>query len=593
MQKQENNASEHNIIELIQMVEYYQRQADIARKAAKDNPAGSKIHTLMGPLAVRNVDPGEQFDRLAMGLQRMIDSYANIILEGKGKPQVKKTKIQNIKGEEIKASKIVDEENPEVTENEEIKEAIKTITDLVLEENEITEICELWNAHIPSERIKTEITEEDHNNPEIVIEVERVSHLVSHQVKRTLSSREKARNLYLLHMEQQGISTEDIKARTIDQKIAVMNNKHKSAKLKNEKLNSEEKLAALNVKVKRKINSILPMKAMETIETKIVEGFEFNIALLAGTFAKGKISEEDEIKLNAIRLAASGQFDAAVSLVYNFFNKNGMTVELSKMFVSKLMGADKYKEVEDLIVNIFKYHKFKDKDYTKGIEKAKNVLKAYTRRHKVDNKGNKITENIDGKDIPVFIYWSEKKIESFIQNCVNKAISLGIISTPKSETSEESSETMEEPVSSGQAESSSESNTDENISGEIKEKIPEVETKKKTTAANTTKAKSTSSGTETTEESIEEDIPTVVVKAKALDAKKRTGEVVGFPFKVITKAKDDTVFERAFSQKFRAELARIIKNNNNPANENLELPKGFENYKPGIKFKVIMQYPAK
>ena len=169
------------------------------------------------------------------------------------------------------------------------------------------------------------------------------------------------------------------------------------------------------------------------VNSKFISGDDFNDLILLGVDKESKASAEDIVKLQAIRLMAVGEESRAVALVYKFYEKQGFTQEIARQFVFELMKQNPFKELEEAIRALFYHHQKSAKSgqeliaWKAGLGAAVSMLKAYTRKFKMTDEGEKVMKEVDGKQVPEFIEWNQSKIDNFIDRCIKETEKVGLI----------------------------------------------------------------------------------------------------------------------------------------------------------------------
>ena len=170
------------------------------------------------------------------------------------------------------------------------------------------------------------------------------------------------------------------------------------------------------------------------LKDKVEIDGQFNFELLTGK-PNDKLTSTDLVQIEAIRRTASGDFQGAVDFVKTAFRKTkGFNPDFAAMFVNQLMASNPYSLLKNLVLELMlegysKEEPSRDKNYRGHLAHLDLMIQPIRlfSKHKTDK-----TTEVDGKDVPVYTFWSQSKINSFINNIIADARIKGII-PPKSE----------------------------------------------------------------------------------------------------------------------------------------------------------------
>lgn len=423
------------ILELTTLVAHYRNEAsrarELATRKANENKAIFKDSKMPLP------DAGAEFESLAQVYETALRKLAMMKLEASGLVIPFSTEIKDESGKEVTSSTKPEEEASEEIENEKIKEEAMRLVDLDLTFDRKKLIADLWTSGKTGEVVEGEVTEEDRNNPDYVIETRAKKdgdETTEVEVKRTLHDKELAVRDYDKLMKDKVDLTKISHQEKRAQIMAVVGEVKRISKEREEK-SVIQKIKEIGVKEERETKVSFNGKELIDRHSKLIVGDSFNTLILLGSDDKDSVNAEDIVKLRAIQHKAVGEEKKAISILMNFYKDKGFTEEHARQFLYKLMRKDPFAELSQLIVNLFYHHQKSATDKTAttawmaGLAMAKSLVKAYTRKFKVDGKGNKVmVDSADKKQqVPAFEYWPESKIDNFIIRCIEEASKAKVI----------------------------------------------------------------------------------------------------------------------------------------------------------------------
>ena len=158
----------------------------------------------------------------------------------------------------------------------------------------------------------------------------------------------------------------------------------------------------------------------------------FNVLVLTGSDDENDTPAEDLIKLKAKQLMSAGNEQMAIACIQTLYSEKGMTKEMARNFLFKLIREDNNSELKNSIMSLLAYGYVEKGDYHTMLSHCNSLVKLYSRS---------VTGKNEAGDI-LYKFWKDSKIQNFVDNCVNALVERGVF--PHADNNKVLTEVIEE-----------------------------------------------------------------------------------------------------------------------------------------------------